>query len=206
MNENVNCNTKRLYVRYSGGISQQSVLAFQTQILQRISLQGFNEIYLCLSSNGGSVNSGIEIYNFLKSLKNIKIITHNVGMVASIANVVFIAGQERYANQGTSFLIHGVKIVMPTNMEFSIYSLKEIVSNLERDEERIEDIYKNETSLSHDEIKQLFQAGESKNCDYAKEHKIIADIKDLSISTKDALVNIIATNNGEIMNISTYNC
>ena len=40
-------------------------------------------MYLCLSSGGGLVDSGTEIYNFLKSLKNIKIITTKIFMQAT---------------------------------------------------------------------------------------------------------------------------
>ena len=123
-----------------------------------------------------------------------------------IANIIFIAGSERYASLGSSFLIHGVKMTLTATLNLTIYALKEHLSNLERDEERIEDIYRKETQLSHEEIKSMFQAGESKDCKFAKEHGIINDIKDLSIDAKSPCVNIITSPEGVILSVIAYNC
>ena len=58
--------------------------------------QGATEIHLLLSTPGGSVMHGITIYNTLRALP-IKLVTHNMGNVDSIGNVIFLAGQERFA-------------------------------------------------------------------------------------------------------------
>jgi len=53
------------------------------------------------------VRDGVTLYNFIRSLP-VKTIMHNIGIIDSIANVVFLAANERYANPSSSFLFHGV--------------------------------------------------------------------------------------------------
>ena len=52
----------------------------------------------------------------------------------------------------------------------------------------------------------MFQAGESKDCSFAKKHGIINDIKELSIDAKAPCVNIIASPEGVVMSITAYYC
>lgn len=66
-----------------------------------------HEIYLLLSSTGGSVIEGLAIATLMKTLP-VKITTHNLGQIDSVANVIFSAGTTRYAVPGASFLFHGV--------------------------------------------------------------------------------------------------
>ncbi len=56
--------------------------------------KGQKEFYFLISSPGGSVNDGIVLYNFIKALPA-KIIMHNIGVIDSIATVIFLAANER---------------------------------------------------------------------------------------------------------------
>lgn len=58
-----------------------------------------------INSEGGIVDTGFDIYNYLKSLQ-VPIKTIGSGIVASIATVIFMAGSERVLRQGTNFMIH----------------------------------------------------------------------------------------------------
>jgi ATP-dependent protease ClpP protease subunit len=55
----------------------------------------------------GRVMNGINIYNVLRGLPA-KVVFHNVGNVDSIGNVLFLAGDERYACPHSTFMFHGV--------------------------------------------------------------------------------------------------
>ena len=68
-------NNNKLYIRYSGGISQFSYQSLIKNLQHHINSARFNELYLCISPSC-LIYIGIEIYNYLKSLKDIKIITH----------------------------------------------------------------------------------------------------------------------------------
>lgn len=63
------------------------------------------ELKIYISSKGGDTVAGFTAYNFLKSLP-VKVTTHNLSNVESIANVIFMAGEERSANGISRFLLH----------------------------------------------------------------------------------------------------
>jgi ATP-dependent Clp protease, protease subunit len=67
-------------------------------------------IFIGISSGGGSVSSALAIYEYLKSLK-LEVITHNLGSVDSSAVLVYLAGDKRYAVEGSSFLLHPIRQV-----------------------------------------------------------------------------------------------
>jgi hypothetical protein len=60
-----------------------------------------------LSTQGGSVMHGMNLYNLLRALP-IELTIHNVGNVDSIGNVVFFAGSKRFAYAHSTFMFHGV--------------------------------------------------------------------------------------------------
>ena len=64
-------------------------------------------LYFLFSSTGGSVDSGVALHNYLRGLPQ-KVIMHNISSIDSIANAVFLAGQERYATAASAFLLHGI--------------------------------------------------------------------------------------------------
>ena len=70
------------------------------------------------------MKDGVTLYNYIKSL-SVKVVMHNVGLVNSIANVIFLAGNERYAVPHSSFLFHGVgfDIPQPTRLEEKEFKL-----------------------------------------------------------------------------------
>ena len=51
--------------------------------------------------------SGIAMYNAMMAMPY-PIVTHNIGNVDPIANVVFLGGGERYVCPGSTFMFHGI--------------------------------------------------------------------------------------------------
>lgn len=58
--------------------------------------QPATEIKLYISSKGGDTVSGFTAYNFLKSL-GVKVTTHNLSNVESIANVIYLTSSPTFA-------------------------------------------------------------------------------------------------------------
>ena len=50
------------------------------------------EVHLLLSTLGGNVNDGINVFNILRAMP-LRIYTYNAGRICSIGNVVFLAGE-----------------------------------------------------------------------------------------------------------------
>lgn len=85
-------------------VSTATVGQLQNHCLTALA-QGATEINIHISSQGGETTAGFTAYNFLKSLP-ITIRTHNISNVESIANILFLAGAERFANPLSRFLLH----------------------------------------------------------------------------------------------------
>lgn len=91
-------------VHFIGPINHNTACTIRNLCLQAVQ-SGASSIELHLSSEGGNMTAGFALYFFLKSLP-VPLITHNVGSIESIAVVIFLAGQKRYAYPGTRFLVH----------------------------------------------------------------------------------------------------
>lgn len=133
-------------------------------------------LYFLFSSPGGSVNAGITFYNFLRSLPA-EIVMHNTGSIDSVATVVFLAGERRYAAKHSSFLFHGIQRNIPKDTRFRSTDLKEQLSGLELNESKLIGIISERCELTEGEIRDLFQQGESKDLAFALEKKIINEIR-----------------------------
>jgi ATP-dependent protease ClpP protease subunit len=114
---------QKIYVSFSAEINPNTTQSLIALLSQQINL-GVQEIYLLLSTQGGDVMSGINLYNVLRSLPA-KLTTHNVGNVDSIGNAIFLAGHERYASRHSTFMFHGVGFNVPTPTLFEEKSLRE---------------------------------------------------------------------------------
>ena len=68
-------------------------------------LKDCSEINVYINSYGGEVAEGLAIYNALKR-HNAKIKTYCDGFAASIASVIFMAGDERVMNDSSLLMIH----------------------------------------------------------------------------------------------------
>ena len=63
------------------------------------------DIYLYINSPGGSITSGMSIYDTMNFIKS-KVITIGVGMTASMAAFLLSSGNIRYALPNTEVMIH----------------------------------------------------------------------------------------------------
>lgn len=168
---------KTIYINFFDGINPTTVNKFIKFTVDAIQQHNPTEINYFISSNGGDVDSGFTLYNFLVSLRGkMKITMHNTGTIDSIANVIFLAGQKRYAAPNASFLFHG--IVMNFNAGgIGRTLLKENLSRLDGMETRMADTISKNTKLTTEELKMFFQQGEGKDVQFALDKEVIHEIK-----------------------------
>ena len=106
-----------------------------------------------INSDGGIVETGFDIYNFIKSL-GLPVTTIGSGMVASIATVVFMAGDIRIVKPNTQFMIHlpmgGVEYATSQEMEIISKEVKEV-------ENRVIHFYSKELGLNKEAISPLLR-------------------------------------------------
>jgi ATP-dependent protease ClpP protease subunit len=100
------------YIISHGDISESRAIKLIDLCFDAVA-KSYNEIYLAISSLGGSTHSGIALFNYLKALP-ITLTTHNLGTVDSASVVVFLAGQNRFACKDSRFLIMNLRIASKT--------------------------------------------------------------------------------------------
>lgn len=137
-------------------------------------------VYLMLSTPGGAVTNGIAIYNTLRALP-FKLITHNVGGVNSIGNVIFLAGEKRYCCPNATFMFHGVGFDVTTPARFEEKTLVERLDSVQADQRKIGTIIAARTKLPAEEIARLFLQAVNRDPDWAKTHGIIDDVREVQI-------------------------
>jgi len=99
-----------------------------------------------IHSEGGAVYEGRAIYNYLKTL-DAEVNTYAVGLVASIATIIFLAGKKRYAYSQNNVLIH-----LPMNIGIgNAKDLEATAKDLREEEIKLAKVYAEETDFTYDE-------------------------------------------------------
>ena len=134
-----------VYVNYYDQVTESKTKAFMAACAQIIDQMKPDRIYFLFASSGGQVDAGIALYNFLRALP-VKLAFHNIGAVDSIANVVFSAGEERFATAHATFLLHGV--TWNLNSAFDREALGQVNSLAIQAENKIAKILSERTNLT----------------------------------------------------------
>ncbi len=170
----------RIYVSFSAEINANTTEALIALLAQHVNA-GIKEVYLMLSTPGGAVMNGLNLYNVLRALP-VKVITHNVGNVDSIGNAIFLAGEERYACPHSTFMFHGVGFDIPGQTRFEEKVLRERLGAILADQKRIGSIIAERTKLKGAQIRSLFKEARTKDADYARGVGIVDDVRDVTIA------------------------
>ena len=109
-----------------------------------------DEFEVHISSQGGSVQVGLGIYNYLKNHKA-KVTTKVYSEASSIASVIFLAGDERVMLDGTSVMIHNPSASM-TGGELDFAKASDFLA---KTKQNILDIYTNRTNQSLSTLSKL---------------------------------------------------
>ena len=183
-----------VYVSFSAEImahTTESLLAAMANCAN----QGVKEVYLMLSTPGGNVMHGLNLYNVLRAMP-FKLITHNVGNVDSIGNAVFLAGSERYACPHTTFMFHGVGRGVPPGTRLEEKGAKEALDSILADQKRIGSVIKDRTKLGDPEIESLFREAQTKDATFAVGSGIVDQIKDVQIPPGSTIISLVFQRQG----------
>jgi len=168
-----------VYVSFSADINPNTTEGLINVMTNCANLKVHN-VYLLLSTLGGSVMHGFNLYNVLRGMP-FELTTHNVGSVNSIGNVIFLAGTKRYATANATFMFHGVGFDAPQGQRLEEKYLREKLENIASDHKRIGDIISQHTSLTKDEITKFFRETQTKDANFAVSRGIIHEIRDVQI-------------------------
>jgi ATP-dependent Clp protease protease subunit len=178
-----------VYVSFSAEINPnttESLIATISNIVNK----GVKNIYLMISTPGGSVMNGMNIYNVLRAFP-ISLTTHNVGNVDSIGNAVFLAGERRYACPHSTFMFHGVGFDMNGQIRLEEKLLKEKLDSILVEHNRIGSVIEERTRLDKESIAKLFLEAQTKDATYAVGCGIVHEIKDVEIPMGAPVVSLV---------------
>jgi ATP-dependent Clp protease, protease subunit len=164
-----------LCLTYDGPVTDVNVTQFIHRVHQNLG-PNISKLYITVNSSGGSVHAGVNLYNFLMSLQ-VEVITHNVSHVDSSANVIFVAGNKRFADAHSTFLFHGVTLDISGNARLTPTQLSEYLSQVELDEQRIKEIIRARSGINGQRLAAFFKSGRSISAHDAKTDGIIQEIK-----------------------------
>jgi ATP-dependent Clp protease protease subunit len=113
-------------------------------------LEDVSKINVFINSYGGEVAEGLAIYNALKRHKA-KVVTYCDGFAASIASVIFMAGDERIMNDSSLLMIHNAWTIADGNAE----QLRKQADDLDKITKASVIAYAAHSTLSEEEIQNL---------------------------------------------------
>lgn len=151
-----------------------------------------SEYIVNINSGGGEVTEGFAIYQYLTSL-NKPITTRGVGLVASIATVIFMAGDKRQLYNNTQFLIHNPWTFGEGDADALIKKADELKSI----ENQLIDFYVNVTGGDRDMLQNLMKEDKYIPAQVAQELKFATEILDTIKAY--ATVKLNNNNNNNVM-------
>jgi ATP-dependent Clp protease protease subunit len=107
--------------------------------------RGLDTAHILLQSNGGYVSDGLCLYNFLNHVP-IRFVMYNAGAVASIAVILFLGGERRYASDTARFMVHKSHASAAPGARPD--ALKIIVEGLRADDARTEQILRSHVAFT----------------------------------------------------------
>ena len=139
------------------GVVGVDVLA--VDVIKQIQESTSETIEVSIMSPGGSVDEGLAIYSELRNSGK-KIVTKGQGVVASIATVVFLAGDEgeRYLDEFVDFMVHNSSIMTEPYKSMEADELTKLGEYAQVVEDKLTKFYSQKLNKSFDEINAVMDA------------------------------------------------
>jgi len=183
-----------VYVSFSAEINANTTESL-IAVMANCANQGVKRVYLMMSTPGGAVMNGMNLYNVLKAMP-FELITHNVGNVDSIGTAVFLAAEKRYACPHSTFMFHGVGVNVDARARLEEKSLREVLGGIDADQKRIGSIIAERTEITEEDLAGLFLQAQTKDATYAVGCGIVHEIKDVQIPAGSPVVSLVFQRQG----------
>ena len=178
-----------VYIVFSAEINPTTAEAL-IAALAKCCNDGVQDVYLILSTPGGTVMNGLNLYNVLRAMP-FRLTTHNAGNVDSIGNAVFLAGSPRYAAPHSTFMFHGVGVGVNAGARLEEKSLREQLASILADQKRIGAIIQERTQLTAEQVEGLFRKAQTKDAAYAASTGIVDEVRDINVPAGSSVVSLV---------------
>ncbi len=136
------------------------------------------DVTVNINSFGGDVEEGFAIYTELRKYakdNDAKVTTRAVGRCASIATVIFLAGDKRVLTEYVEPFVHNAWTYTMGDAK----QIQKIAADLEKCNEKIANHYANHTNLTYEEARALMDAESSITTEEAKEIRFATEIEEV---------------------------
>lgn len=169
-----------IYMSFAETVNEKTMQALLNVVGQQLN-KGIENIHLLLSTTGGSVMAGVDIYYKLRALP-ITLYTYNTGSINSVGNLLYLAGEHRYAAPHCSFMFHGVGINVGQTQRIEEKKLREQLDSMQRDQERLAKIIAERCdNIDVMEARKLFLEAAFKTAQEAKKMGLVHEVCEIRI-------------------------
>ena len=142
---------RNLLYRFAGDVSANSVTRCMKKLTEWSRVSPGCDMEIVFSSPGGSIIDGFELFDFIQELRSRghKITTGSLGMAASMAGILLMAGDQRWIGHQCWMMIHRAAF----GAIGKTYEVEDEVKLVKRIEERCLDIFVSRSKLSKLKIK-----------------------------------------------------
>jgi ATP-dependent protease ClpP protease subunit len=151
----------------------------------------FDQLYLYMSSVGGSLDDGMSLFGLIRSLR-IGVTTINTGVVASVAILPFLAGAVRIAMPHSLFHFHDFEWNYAAAHNLTRLEFQDHTQFLNAIRDVTFKLLKENTLLTDESLKelQLLSIPVVKDATFAKERGIVEEVKDFPVPEESVIVNV----------------
>ena len=141
--------------RYEGEISHGSVKSCMKKLTEGSRLAPGCDMEIVFSSPGGSIIDGFELFDFIQDLRGRghKMTTGSLGMAASMAGILLMAGDVRWIGHQSWMMIHRAAF----GAYGKTFEIEDEVKFVQRIEERILDVFTSRSRLTKQKIKRNWE-------------------------------------------------
>lgn len=136
------------------------------------------DVIININSFGGDVDEGFAIYTELRKYakdNNAKITTRAVGRCASIATVIFLAGDKRILTEYVEPFVHNAWTYTMGDAK----QIQKVAADLEKCNEKIANHYATHTNLTYEEARELMDGETSITTDEAMAMRFATEIEEV---------------------------
>ncbi len=174
MKKSTNTLIKNRIIGIDGEING-SVVKYIKECFSKLVIAGSPDIAVIISSNGGSVKAGLDVYDLLRLYPGKKI-GLVVGNARSMASIILQACDTRYATLHADIMIHHIRKEISLKTLTDENELKKLIKNLESDQAEIFAILSKRTGKSVAEVEKLSIEEKDMSVANAKAFGLIDDI------------------------------
>jgi ATP-dependent protease ClpP protease subunit len=151
----------------------------------------FETVYLLLNSEGGSIEEAFSLYNLIRALPaEFNIV--NMGQIASAANILFLAGDNRYCCDHSYFHFHNLSFFYDKPQNLHRIQMQDHSQIVDMERELYLQIVKQRTDLTDADIEALKFLEEPmvKDTDFALQYGFIQQVGMPALPANIPILNI----------------